>query len=146
MMGYSFRLEKVLGYKENVENLKKAQYGDVNRRLNDEEEKLLNYNIHKENLLTKKNESTKNTSVGNLKLYNNYLQDISSNIKKQESIIADIKEELEKTKEELLVAVKEKKVFEKLKENDYNEFLSEIKKNEEKIVDGIVTFNSTTQK
>lgn len=146
MMGYNFRLEKVLNYKENIENLKKAQYGDVNRRLNNEEEKLMNYNIHKENLLTKINESNKNTSVGNLKLYNNYLQDISSSIKKQESLISDIKDELEKTKEELLIAMKEKKAFEKLKENDYNEFLSEVKKKEEKIVDGIVTFNSTTQK
>lgn len=146
MMGYSFRLEKVLNYKENVENLKKAEYGDVNRRLNQEEEKLVNYHIHKENLLIKKNESTRNTSIGNLKLYNNYLQDISFNIKKQENVISDIKEELEKTKEELLSAVREKKVFEKLKENDYNEFLCEAKKNEEKIIDGIVTFNSTTQK
>lgn len=145
-MGYNFRLEKVLNYKENIENLKKAQYGDVNRRLNNEEEKLMNYNIHKENLLTKINESNKNTSVGNLKLYNNYLQDISSSIKKQETLISDIKEELENTKEELLIAMKEKKAFEKLKENDYNEFLSEVKKKEEKIVDGIVTFNSTTQK
>lgn len=146
MMSYSFKLEKVLNYKENMENLKKTEYGDVNRRLNNEQEKLLNYNIHKESLLIQKKESSENTSVGNLKLYNNYLQDISSNIKKQESIISDIKEELEKTKEELLNAMKEKKVFEKLKENDYNEFLSEVKKNEEKLVDGIVTFNSTTQK
>ena len=145
-MSYSFKLEKVLNYKENMENLKKTEYGDVNRRLNNEQEKLLNYNIHKESLLIQKKESSENTSVGNLKLYNNYLQDISSNIKKQESIISDIKEELEKTKEELLNAMKEKKVFEKLKENDYNEFLSEVKKNEEKLVDGIVTFNSTTQK
>ncbi|WP_353095310.1 flagellar export protein FliJ [Tissierella praeacuta] len=145
-MGYSFRLEKVLNYKENIENLKKAEYGDVNKRLNDEEEKLLNYSIHKEDLLVRKNESTKNISAGNLKLYNNYLQDISSNIKKQENIISDIKEELEKTKEELIIAVREKKVFEKLKENDYNEFLCEAKKNEDKIIDGIVTFNSTTQK
>lgn len=146
MVGYSFRLEKVLNYKQNIENLKKAEYGDVNRRLNNEEEKLLNYNIYKENLLTQKNKSTKNTSVGNLKLYNNYLQDISSNIKKQEEIISDIREEFEKTKEELLTAMKEKKAFEKLKENDYNEFLLEVKRNEEKLVDGIVTFNSTTQK
>lgn len=145
-MGYSFRLEKVLNYKENIENIKKGEYGDINRRLNNEEEKLLNYNIHKEDLLTKKYESIKNTNVANLKLYNNYLQEISSNIEKQEMVISNIKEELEKTKEELLVAMREKKVFEKLKENDYNEFLKEVKKDEEKLVDGIVTFNSTTQK
>lgn len=145
-MGYSFRLEKVLNYKENIENIKKGEYGDINRRLNNEEEKLLNYNIHKEDLLTKKYESIKNTNVAYLKLYNNYLQEISSSIEKQERIISSIKEELEKTKEELLVAMREKKVFEKLKENDYNEFLKEVKKDEEKLVDGIVTFNSTTQK
>ncbi len=145
-MGYSFRLEKVLNYKENIENIKKGEYGDINRRLNNEEKKLLNYNIHKEDLLTKKYESIKNTNVANLKLYNNYLQEISSNIEKQEMVISNIKEELEKTKEELLVAMREKKVFEKLKENDYNEFLKEVKKDEEKLVDGIVTFNSTTQK
>lgn len=145
MSSYSFRLEKVLNYKENIENLKKAQYGDVNMRLNREEEKLVDFNTHKKNILSQKEEYTKNISVGSLKLYNNYLQDISASIKEQEDIVVDIKEELEKTKEELLVAMKEKKAFEKLKENDYNEFLAEMKKDEEKLVDGIVTFNTTTQ-
>lgn len=41
--------------------------------------------------------------------------------------------------------MQERKSFEKLKENDYNEFLSESKKKEDKVIDGIVTFNISTQ-
>lgn len=144
-MGYNFKLEKVLNYKETVENFKKAEYGDVHQKLNYEEEKLLNYNLHKESLIYDKTRSTQRTNIGNLKLYNNYLQDIAKNIENQEDIIDETKQELEKVKEELLIAMQEKKSFEKLKEKGYNEYLDESKKKEEKIIDGIVTFNTNTQ-
>lgn len=144
-MGYNFKLEKVLNYKETVENFKKAEYGDVHQKLNYEEEKLLNYNLHKESLIYDKTRFTQKTNIGNLKLYNNYLQDIAKNIENQEDIIDETKQELEKVKEELLIAMQEKKSFEKLKEKGYNEYLDESKKKEEKIIDGIVTFNTNTQ-
>ncbi|MBU5426530.1 flagellar export protein FliJ [Tissierella pigra] len=144
-MNYSFRLEKVLNYKENIEDLKKAKYGDINSRLNNEEEILVSFNQHKANLVVEKNNSAKRTNIGNLKLYNSYLQDISVTIQKQEIKIEEMKVELEEAKEELLVAMQEKKAFEKLKENDYKEFIIESKRQEEKLVDGIVTFNTSQQ-
>lgn len=145
MMGYNFKLERVLNYKETVENFKKAEYGDVHQKLNKEEETLYKYNRYKESLLNDREESSRKTSIANLKLYNNYIQDMAKNIEKQEQIIDETKEELEKVKEELLVAMQEKKSFEKLKENGYNEYLAESKKKEEQITDGIVTFNTNTQ-
>jgi flagellar FliJ protein len=144
-MNYSFKLEKVLNYKENIEDLKKSKYGDINSRVNNEEERLIGFNQHKENLVVEKNKSVKNTSIGNLKLYNSYLQDISVTIQNQERKIEEMKVELEEAKEELLVAMQEKKAFEKLKENDYKEFIIESKKQEEKLLDGIVTFNTSQQ-
>ena len=144
-MGYSFKLEKVLNYKENIENFKKVEYGNVNQKLISAEERLENFYLHKNKLLTEKNETISNISIANLKLYNDYLQDILTNIENQEDVIIEIKKELEKAKEELLVAMQERKSFEKLKENDYNEFLSESKKKEDKVIDGIVTFNISTQ-
>lgn len=107
MIGYNFRLKKVLNYKETVEDFKKTEYGEVNQKLNNEERILLNYNIYKENLLKDKNRSTRKTSIGSLKLFNNYLEDISINIETQEQIVDDIKLELEKAKEELLIAMQE---------------------------------------
>lgn len=144
-MGYNFRLEKVLNYKENIESFKKTEFGNINIKLNKEEEILSNYNLNKERLVTNKNESINNTSIGHLKLYNDYLCDISLNIENQEQVIDEIKEDLKKAKEELLVAMQERKSFEKLKENNYNEFLSEAKKKEEKVIDEIISFNISTQ-
>ncbi|WMM26977.1 flagellar export protein FliJ [Tissierella sp. MB52-C2] len=144
-MNYSFKLEKVLNYKENIEDLKKSKYGDINSRVNNEEERLIGFNQHKENLVVEKNKSVKSTSIGNLKLYNSYLQDISVTIQNQERKIEEMKVELEEAKEELLVAMQEKKAFEKLKENDYKEFIIESKRQEEKLLDGIVTFNTSQQ-
>ena len=144
-MAYNFRLEKVLNYKENIESFKKTEYGNINLKLNKEEEILYNYNLNKERLVTKKMESINNTNIGNLKLYNDYLYDISINIENQEQVIGEIKIELKKAKEELLLAMQERKSFEKLKENNYNEFLSEEKKKEEKVVDEIISFNISTQ-
>ncbi len=144
-MGYNFKLEKVLNYKENIENFKKAEYGNMNQKLISAEERLEKFYSYKNKLITEKNENIKNINIANLKLYNNYLQDISTNIENQKHIIIEVKNELEKAKEELLVAMQERKSFEKLKENDYNEFITESKKNEDKIIDEIVTFNISTQ-
>lgn len=144
-MGYNFRLEKVLNYKETIEDFKRTEFGEVNQKLNKAEQILLDYNNYKESLIKDKNNSTIKTNIGNLKLFNNYLKDISVNIEIQEQIVYETKEELEKVKEELLIAMQEKKSFEKLKEKDYEEFLDESKKKEDKIIDEIVTFNINTQ-
>ena len=45
----------------------------------------------------------------------------------------------------MLNAVKEKKIFEKLKENKYEEFISEQEKEEEKIVDNLVSYKTATR-
>lgn len=145
MMGYNFKLEKVLNYKETMEDFKKVEYGDVNQKLNKEEQILYDYNLRKQNLVNDKTNSSQKTNIGNLKLYNNYLHEISKNIEKQENIVDETKDELAKVKEELLVAMQEKKSFEKLKEKGYIEYIDESKKKEDKIIDGIVTFNINTQ-
>lgn len=145
MSSYNFRLEKVLNYKETLEDFKKTEYGDLHQKLNREENILLDYNMYKESLLKDNKFSTEKISIGNLKLFNNYLKDISKNIEDQEQIVNETKKELEKAKEEMLIAMQEKKSFEKLKEKDYQEYLYNSKKKEEKIIDEIVTFNINTQ-
>lgn len=142
---HNFKLQKVLNYKENIENFKKTEFGNINLKLNKEEEILLNYNLCKEKLVTKKKESINSISIGHLKLYNDYLNDISSNIENQEQIIDEIKDELKKAKEELLIAMQERKSFDKLKEKKHNDYLSEIKKKEEKVIDEIISFNNSSE-
>ena len=74
-----------------------------------------------------------------------YINTINKKIERQKSIILKTKEELNKAKDEMLNAVKEKKIFEKLKENKYEEFISEQEKEEEKIVDNLVSYKTATR-
>src|SRR5690606_12578533 len=104
LAGYNFKLERVINYKEKLEDIKKAIFADSTNKLNKEEEKLLYFNTYKENLLEKQ-KAKKNTSIGYYKLYNNYLNDLSAMIKNQEKVVEDAKEDLNKAKEELLTAM-----------------------------------------
>lgn len=146
MLGYTFKLEKVLTYKKDIENVKKGKLGSINKKLNKEEEKLIDYNNYKSKLINKRNEIQKKTDIRSLRLYNEHLESISRNIKKQEELIHEIHIELDRAKEELMEAVKEKKTLEKLKEKDYGEFINEIQKKEEKLIDSIVSFKNINQK
>ena len=144
MAKYNFKLEKVLNYKEKVEDLKKNEFAESSHKLNIEEEKLLYYNNYKESLLNKKR-ATNSASIGQYKLYSSYIDDLSKKIKNQKKVVANAKEEFDKAKEELLVAMQERKSFEKLKEIQYEEYLLDMKKREEKLIDGIVTYKINTR-
>lgn len=146
MLGYNFKLEKVLNYKENIENVKKGEYGEVNSKLEKAQYKLTKYNNYRQNLISQKNNMMENTNIGSLKLYSDYLKSISNDIKKQEKLILDINIELKSAKEELMKAMQEKKTLEKLKEKNYNEFIQEANKDEEKITDAINSFKNNTQR
>lgn len=145
-MGYNFKLEKVLNYKENIESVKKGEYGEVSSKLKNAENKLSKYQNNKANLIDEKNSINTNTNIGNLKIYGEYIKSINKDIKKQEELVFNINKELKKTQEELMEAMQEKKTLEKLKEKDYDEFVKEANKDEEKIVDALNSFNSSKQK
>lgn len=125
--------------------MKKNQYGIVQKRLNNEEDKLDDFNRYKKNLFNEKNLSASKTKAGNLAMYSNYINHVNTRIKKQEEIVTQIEKELEETKEEMITAVKEKKIFEKLKENEYEKHLYETKKQEDKQVDTIISYKTSTQ-
>ena len=145
MMNFNFRLERVLNYKETVEDYKKGEYGAAQKKLNDEENKLNHFNQYKNNLKDEKNTSAAKTKAGNLAMYNNYINDVTKKIIKQEEMVTRTKKELEDAKEEMITAVQQKKSFEKLKENEYREHLYQLKKCEEKQTDTIVSYKTSTQ-
>ncbi len=142
-MGYNFKLEKVLNYKENIESVKKGEYGETSNKLEKAKNKLMKYKNNKSNLIDQKN--TMNTNIGNLKIYGEYIKSINDDIKKQEELISEINRELKIRQEELMIAMQEKKTLEKLKEKDYDEFVKEANKDEEKVIDELNSFNNSKQ-
>lgn len=144
-MRYNFRLEKVLNYKGKVEDIKKAEHMKANSVLRQEETKLVEYKNYKYKLVEEKDSSTSKKNINQMILFNNYLNTVNKGIESQKEVVFKSQVEVDKTKEELIFAMQEKKGFEKLKEKDFNEFLIEEKKKEDKIMDEIVTFKSNSQ-
>ncbi len=141
---FNFKLEKVLDYKKGIESNKKNEYGKAKQKLNSDEDVLNSYNNFKENVARERNMSTR-INIGDLKLYNNFLKEINNRINKQEEQVHKSKCKVEIAKSELIEATKEKKMFEKLKEYKHDEYLYSIKKEEEKIIDTIVSYRESTR-
>jgi len=144
MTKFNFKLERVLNYKQTMENYKKNQFGLVQQKLNKEETILNEFNEYKKMIVNEKS-GVDEIKAGFLAMYNTYINDFNHKIKKQQERVNQNKVELEKAKDEMIDAVKEKKMFEKLKENEFEKFNYELIKEEEKLNDTIVSYRATTQ-
>lgn len=145
MKKFQFRFQKVLDYKQTVEDLKRSNYSLEVNALNKEKDKLDYFIQGKKVISNQRNNSTVQTTVKDLKLFNNYLNQMNEIICEQNDIVNTKKADVEFAKKELIKSVKEKKTFEKLKDKDYDNHLFELKKEEEKMVDQIVSFNNSTR-
>ncbi|HEY4543636.1 MAG TPA: flagellar export protein FliJ [Tissierellaceae bacterium] len=142
-MRYKFKFQNLLNYKETMENFKKSEYGKALNSYYEEENVLNQIEKTRESILNNKNQDIIN--IGNLRMYNNYLKKIDLDIEEQKELVEVSRKQMEKSQKELVEAMKDKKVFEKLKEKDLKEFLKEEKKIEDKVIDEIVTFRTITQ-
>ena len=87
------------------------------------------------------NKKTKKTTVRKLIEVKEYLSLLDSKIKQQKENVNSAMLNVDKVREELLKAVKERKILEKLRERKYEEYLLEQKKLEQKTNDEIVSYN-----
>lgn len=142
MAGFKFRLRKILEHRETLENIKKGEFGKIQTELNKQREILESLKSKQTDILTEK-ASKMNTTMYELQIYNNYILELDRQIEMQMKKIEEIKIEVEKARSELIEATKDKKIIEKLKLRDYQEFLYEEKKIEEKANDQFVSYSSS---
>lgn len=145
MAGFKFRLEKILEHREMLENIKKGEFANVQAKLKFETDELARFNEIRKSLAKDKEDASINaTTMSELQKYNIYMENLKRTIELQEIKIEAIKQEVEKARQELIESTKDKKIIEKLKLRDYQEFLYEEKKEEEKITDQFVSYSSST--
>lgn len=145
MAGFKFRLQKILEHRETLENIKKGEFGKVQSKLKMEIDKLKEFENAKQAIAKEKEEKSKaSITMNELQKYNNYLMDLSGKIKEQIKIIEQVRQEVEEVRLELIESTKDKKIIEKLKTRDYEEFLYEEKIKEEKENDQFVSYSSST--
>ena len=87
------------------------------------------------------NQESKKTTVKNLIEFNNYIAHITTKIKLQKEIVNSNADNVDKVREELIKAVKERKILDKLKDKSYLEYVKEVSNEDQKLNDEIVSYN-----
>lgn len=140
-MAFKYQFETILNLKMRMEDMKKGELKLALDRLEKEKEKLIELNKDKEIQYEVVKEKQKNKfTAEDLKLFNNYIDALNKKINYQETMVAKEEKKVNKVREELIKASKEKRMFEKLKEKKLEEYMQEYYAGEQQVVDNIVSF------
>jgi flagellar FliJ protein len=141
MAKFVFKLQSVLNLRKQKEDSIKNELANAMKKLEAEKRKLSELETMLEDTVREFNEKTKKTTVHKLIEFNEYLSLLNSRIKEQKENVNNAVQYVDKVREELVKAVKERKILEKLRERQFEEFLLEQKKLEQKTNDEIVSYN-----
>lgn len=141
MPRFRYRMENILNLQLKLEDQAKADFGMANARLLEEQEKLQVLLVRKATYERKIADLT--YGVLNIKEITRYKRGIEG----LDKVIAEQKESVKRAQREvdfarlrLNEAMKDRKTQEKLKEKAFEEFLKEVKADENKVTDEFISF------
>ena len=141
MAKFVFRFASNLRVKLRIEELKKLEYGRAIAALERERQKKAALVKERADTIESFRESVnKAITPDDLQMHNNYLGVLKERIIKQDGVIKKAEELVEQKRLELVEAMKERKIMEKLKEKDYEIFVREEQLKEQKILDETVSY------
>jgi flagellar FliJ protein len=138
MKKFNFRLQRVLDIKGTIEEVKRRDF-NLARMKHSEEVKTLMELQNQENFFrTKLNETrAKGSNLRQINIFYRFFAYLSGQKAYRRKLIETAREEMEKRREILIEAVKEKKVLERLKEKKLLEYNFELNKEEQANMDEI---------
>lgn len=141
MAKFIFKMESILSVKEKLEEQAKAEYSIEMMKLRQEEEKLDKLKLRQDMYQSKLYDAvTDKLNILEIKILEDSVENIKYNIKLQMVVVANQQRTVEKAGEKLDNAMKERKTYEKLKENAFEEFKAEINAEEQKEINELVSF------
>lgn len=142
---FNFRLDKVLDYRTKIEEVKKIEFGNAKIRLDKEMSIFNNMIDHKNKINSERNQVISKTTINELKNYNDYLFKIKDKLMEQKISVKKAQDDTQLAREKLVDSSKNKKILENLKDRDYKKYLYNIKREEDKIIDQIVSYKSSVK-
>ncbi|MCI8769822.1 MAG: flagellar export protein FliJ [Lachnospiraceae bacterium] len=141
MAKFIFKMESLLSIKYKLEDQAKAEYGMELIRLREEEMKLEALIAKKEEYQYRLTDAVQDELVLlEIKKLENCVEHAKYNINVQKFVISQQQQRVERAREKLDNAMKERKTYEKLKEKAFEQFKIEIEAQERKEVDELVSF------
>jgi len=136
----AFPLQKVLEYRKHLEDLRAIELGKVQAEKNKADEELQELKSNKEDALEKSTKEISNSKIldlNQLKISKDYLENLNGKIINQVQKISSLEEEVEKNRQELSEAMKERKIVEKLKDRFKERKKAEINRHENQKIDEV---------
>ena len=143
MPQFRFKLQKVLEARQTFEDIAKREFAKARTELTKQMEILEDLLNQRENFLLVMSERRKRKST--VKEFQNDLQhewQFRMHIRDQRHVITKAREELEKKRQKLIQAVKEKRILEILRDKQKRKFIENLKKQEIKFADDIAGRNA----
>ncbi len=141
MARFRFPMQNILNMKEKLEEQAKNEYGQANARLLAEEKKLEQLNNRLEAArLQLKNVLVEILSMTEIHKRENAIVILKGYVKQQQLVVKRCEKEVEIAREKLTEAMKERKIFEKLREKAFDEFIKEEGRREQKEVDELMSY------
>jgi flagellar FliJ protein len=148
---YNFSLQKVLDVRKHTEDQRSVELSRSRQKLKQEQERLEHLSTQKNSILSKDtyNASEIEVSLNDLKVTNNYIEQLNKDIHLQQDQVNRSNSEVETNRNELMNAMKDKKAVELLKERytaRYNKMKNlEASKNESEVALRIAMKNKEQQ-
>lgn len=143
---FIFRFDTVLSVKEKIEDDKKNKLGISMQKLATEQDKLDTLCYKKDDLICNLEEKMQATiEVRELRNFSSNLDMMQNIIDRQAEVVEQSELETENRRKDLVEASKQKKVFEKLKENDYEKHRYNQLKKEHALTDQIVCYKAASR-
>lgn len=140
MKGYQFKLQKVLDVRKVKEDLIGARVAELEKIIETQKGHLLFLEGRKEEVLVKRREEREtegNFQIEEEMFYEWYLENLEKKVEIVKTSLKQLEEQMRKTREELIEAAVDRKIMEKLKDKDYENFKVEVIRNDQKNLDEI---------
>ena len=134
-MMYKFSLEPVLKYRKLLEEDLQKDFAVLKRQLFDERERLSNFEQVRDRFSGElQQKQVKSISVSDILLYTDYLQEVSKEIEKQSEKILEAEKRVDQKREELIGAMKNRKIIDRLREKGLKAHVQELSKMEQDLM------------
>lgn len=141
MAKFIYRMQSILDIKYKLEEQAKQQYMEVRTRLNEAQDMLDGLQKRKEEYFEAyRRLVSEKLDILEIENCKNAILILDEYIINQKSVVAAIEIELEQAAAAMKEAMKERKIHEKLKENQFESFLQELNREEAKEIDQLVSY------
>ncbi len=141
---FSYRFENILDIKEKLEDQKKNALGEALQRLEQAEESLGQWKERKRKAVDEWNQQAKNIQKVQFFLQSgDHFQYFDQMIRRGEQEVKERKKKVQEARNQLMKAKQDTKVFEKIKEKDYEHHRIKEQRKENELIDQIVTHKSS---